>query len=130
MKEKKEMLITYMEANVAPILVDFMTGEDFPEAVVIPADIPQSELSCHYEGGKYVTPKWYNKLISPGSKKILVIDKIDEIKLKEQLKFIDILKYHQVSTYSLPKDSRIIVTASQVNKDTVCEEIFSLVAKI
>ena len=130
MNEKKEMLIAYMEANVVPILVDFMSGEDFGGAIILPANIPKEELDGHYEGEKYVPPKWYNKLISPNGNRLLIIDKIDTIKLEEQIKFGEILKYRKVSTYSLPKETRIIVTASKVNKDTVCEEIFSLVAKI
>ena len=62
--------------------------------------------------------------------KILVIDKIDSISKEEQVKFIEILKYRKVSTFELPKDIVIIVTANKISKDTINEEIYSLLAHI
>ena len=41
-----------------------------------------------------------------------------------------ILKYRKVNTYKLPENCVIMVTADKINKDTINENIFSLVAKI
>ena len=44
MQEKKEMLLTYLKSNVAPVLVDFLPINDFDFAVTIPANIDIKEL--------------------------------------------------------------------------------------
>ena len=125
MKDKKEMLLSYIKVNVVPVLVDFMSASDFDNAVVLPANTPVSELNGHYEGTEFVPPKWFNELTS---NKYLIIDKIDTISKEEQKKFIEILKYRKISTFDLPNECRIIVTASEI--DNVDEEILSLVAMI
>lgn len=129
MKNKKELLKPYIRANVAPILVNFITGKDIPGAIVIPADVDIKELNGHYEGLNYCPPKWYNELINNDSK-VLVIDLIDSINKEKQLNFIELLEYRKLSTFELPKDIIIIVTAKEINKDKISEEIYSLVAKI
>ena len=75
-------------------------------------------------------PKWYNELVTNNNSKVLVIDLIDSINKEEQLKFIELLEYRKISTFELPKDCVIIVTAKEVNKDKISEEIYSLVAQI
>ena len=130
MKDKKEMLLSYIKANVAPILVDFIDGKDFPGAIVIPADVDAKELNGHYESTEFNPPEWLKKLEPTSAPTILVIDKIDSIPKDEQLKFVEILKYRQVSTFELPKNTVIVVTANEINKDKINEEILSLVARI
>ena len=49
---------------------------------------------------------------------------------EEQKKFIEILEYRKISTFEIPNDVVIIVTANNINKDTINEEIYSLVAHI
>lgn len=127
MEDKKEVLFSYFKTNVAPILVDFIFGKDFNNAVILSADISVNELNGHYEDINFVPPFWFNEL---KDKKILVIDKIDNVLKDEQLKFIELLKYKKISTFSLPDDVVIIVTANKINSDTIHEEILSLVAKI
>ena len=130
MENKKELLMSYIKANVAPILVNFISGKDIPGAIVISADVDAKELNGHYEGANYMPPKWYNDLITNNNSKVLVINLIDSINKEEQLKFIELLKYRKVSTFELPTDCVIIVTAKEVNKDKISEEIYSLVAQI
>ena len=129
MKNKRELLISYIKANVAPILVNFIAGKDIPGAIIIPANIDQKELNGHYEGDNFLAPKWLNKILS-NSSFVLVIDNIDSILKEEQLKFIELLKYRKISTFELPKNCVIIVTANEINKDKISEEVFSLVARI
>ena len=79
MQEKKEMLLTYLKSNVAPVLVDFLPINDFDFAVTIPANIDIKELNGHYEGLDFIPPKWLNEILSSTKNKMLVIDKIDTI---------------------------------------------------
>lgn len=130
MENKKEMLLSYIKANVAPILVDFISGKDINGAVVLPANVDVKELNGHYDGADFMPPKWLNEILSTNASKILVIDKIDTILKEEQLKFCEILEHRKVSTFKLPKNCVVIVTANEINKDKISEEIFSLVARI
>ncbi len=130
MEDKKEMLLSYIKANVAPILVDFIFSEDLKGAVVLPADIDAKELNGHYEELEFVPPKWFNDITNTNGIKLLVIDKVDRIPKEEQLKFCELLKYRKISTFELPKSCVIIVTANEINKEKINEEIFSLVSRI
>ena len=130
MEDKKEMLLSYIKANVAPVLVDFISSKDLNEAVVLPANIDVKELNGYYDGADFMPPKWLNEILSTNESKFLVIDKIDTILKEEQLKFCELLEYRKISTFELPKNCVIIVTANEINKDKINEEIFSLVARI
>ena len=130
MKNKKELLISYIRANVAPILVDFISGNDISGAVVLPANVDLKELNGHYNGADFMPPKWLNEILSTNASRILVIDKIDSISKEEQLKFCELLEHRKISTFELPKNCIIVVTANEINKDKISEEIFSLVARV
>lgn len=126
---KRELLMSYIKSNVAPILVDFIDGSSIPNCVVLPASCEITELNGHYDNTEFVSPEWLNKL-EGSTPTILVIDKIDSIPKNEQTKFVEILKYRQVSTFELPKNTVIVVTAKKINENTINEEIYSLVAHI
>lgn len=130
MEDKKEMLLSYIKSNVAPILVDFISGQDLKGAIVLPANIDAKELNGHYDGADFMPPKWLNEILSTNANRILVIDKIDTISKDEQLKFCELLEYRKISTFNLPESCVIIVTANEINKYKINEEIFSLVARI
>lgn len=130
MEGKKEILLAYIRANVVPILIDFVSGSEINNAVIIPANVDIKELNGHYEETNFMPPKWFNDIINTNGRKILVIDKIDRVSKEEQLKFCELLEHRKISTFELPKDCIIIVTANEVNKDKISEEIFSLVARI
>ena len=127
---KRELLMSYIKSNVAPILVDFIDGNNIPNSVLLPANLEISELNGHYKNIEFHPPEWLNKLKNSNTPTILVIDKIDSIPKNEQTKFLEILKYRQVSTFELPKNTVIVVTAEYINENTINEEIYSLVAHI
>ena len=129
MEDKKEVLISYIKANVAPILVDFIFGEDIDDAVVLPANLNVKELNGHYEGVDFLPPKWLEEILN-SNKRLIVIDRIDTIPKEEQMKFCELLEYRKISTFDLPKNCVIIVTANEINKDKINEEVFSLVARV
>ena len=93
MKEKRELLMSYIKVNIAPILVDFITGKDLEGAIILPSNISNEELNGHYINDIYKPPKWLDKMIFSNKQSILVIDNIDSINKEEQEKFIEILKY-------------------------------------
>ena len=130
MESRKELLLSYIKTNVAPILVDFIFGQDLEDAVILPANIDKKELNGHYEEMNYVPPKWLNELLNKKKNPLLVIDQLDIIPKIEQKKFIELLKYRKVSTFDLPNNCRIIVTANKINEEMINEEVFSLVARI
>lgn len=130
MENKKELLSSYIKANVAPILVNFIEGKDIPGAIIIPANIEQKDLNGHYENEIFLAPKWLNEVLSTNASSVIVIDNIDSISKEEQSKFIELLEYRKISTFELPKNCVIIVTAKEINKDKISEEIYSLVAHI
>ena len=127
---KRELLMSYIKSNVAPILVNFIDGNNIPNSVVLPANIEISELNGHYVNTEFISPEWLNKLKNSNTPTILVIDKIDSIPKNEQKKFVEILKYRKVSTFEIPKNTVIVVTAKEINENTINEEIYSLVAHI
>ena len=130
MENKKEILLSYIKANVAPILVDFISSKDLDDAVVVPANVDVKELNGHYDGVDFLPPKWLNEILNTNASRVLLIDKIDSISKEEQLKFCELLEHRKISTFELPKNYVILVTANEINKDKINEEIFSLVARI
>lgn len=130
MEKRREMLLSYIRANVAPILVDFISSKDLNGAIVLPANVDVKELNGHYDGVDFMPPKWLNEILNTNDSRILVIEKIDTIEKEEQLKFCELLEHRKISTFDLPKSCVIIITANEVNKDKISEEIFSLVAQI
>lgn len=127
MNEKIKVLNEYIKANVGPILVDFIDVKEQVKSVVLPANCSIDELNGHYESDKYCPPKWFLDL---KSNSLLIIDNIDSIGKNEQMKFIELLKYRKISTFELPEYVRIIVTAKDVNKENINEEVYSLLVHI
>ena len=130
MREKKEMLLSYVKANIAPILVDFIFGQDLEDSIVLPANIDIKELNGYYDDINFMPPKWLNQILNTNTSKLLVIDKIDSIPKEEQLKFCELLKYRKISTFELPKNCLVIVTCSDLTANKINEEVYSLLAQI
>lgn len=121
---KLELLFSYIKVNVAPIIVDFISAQDIPNALIIDAS-NNPDLSGHFAGTLYLPPEWFNKI---NEKVIFVIDNLDKISKEEQLKFKELLKYKKVSTFNLPEDMRVLVTVE--NKENLNEEIYSLLISL
>jgi len=129
-KTKMEILKTYIEANVAPILVAGVKTSDIKGAVVIPANCPDAELTSHWVGAEERPPAWFVQLTNQAAK-FLVIDGIDTIKPAAQVKFLEILTHRQVaSAWKLPADCVIILTANKITPKTINEEVYAVVAHV
>lgn len=128
-KERLEMLNEYIKSGITPILIENMPASVFDNATILDANCDISDLNGHYENINFVAPSWYNKL-KQNQTKMLVINNINEIDVNEQTKFIEILKYKKISTFDLPKDCIIIVTAKNLKERPINEEVYSLLAHI
>lgn len=131
-KEKLEMLNEYLKTTNIPVLVEDIPLEIFSDYVIIPSDINVKELDGHYEKAEYCPPSWCTSLVDKHkeNKAFLVITDINKISKNDQAKFVEILKYKKVSTFDLPKDVRIILTANNLKENEISEEIYSLLAHI
>ena len=128
-KERLEMLNEYIKSGITSILIENMPASVFDNATILNANCDISDLNGHYENINFVAPSWYNKL-KQNQTKMLVINNINEIDVNEQTKFIEILKYKKISTFDLPKDCIIIVTAKNLKERPINEEVYSLLAHI
>lgn len=130
--ERLELFKSYLKAGISPLLVQNIPVNIFDNFVIIKANIDKSELNGHYEDTEFVPPIWYKELIEKSkiNTAILIIENINEIDINEQIKFIEILKYKKVSTFELPKNCIIIVTCSDLSKNKINEEVYSLLVQI
>ena len=128
MKDKQEILNTYIKTNVVPIVIDFLESKDIPNSIVLNPTKEKIELDGHYEGIEYKPPKWLEILLNDPTKLILVIDDLEKIPIEEQNKFIEILKYRQISTFEIPEEYRIIIISKDYKK--LSKEIQNLTALI
>ena len=129
-KDRLELLKSYIEIAVAPILVSNISSDFFDNSVIIKSTIDIEKLNGHYEDVNFCPPKWYDELIkkSKDGFVFLVIENINEISIEEQIKFIEILKYKKVNTFKLPENSLVIVTSSDLSK--INRDIYSLLVQI
>lgn len=127
--ERMENLEGLIKSGINTILLEDMPASIFSESVILNADCDMFNLNGHYEGIDFKAPDWYYKLINL-SEPILVISNINSINPVEQRKFIEILKYRKVSTFDLPKNTIILVTANNLKENKINEEVYSLLAHI
>ena len=131
-KERLEMFKTFVGLGISPLLIPKLPTDMFENAVVVNSNIAREELTGHYEGEKYCPPKWYSELVEKSDDKnsLLIIKDINEIDVKEQTKFIEILKYKKVSTFEFPDNTLIIVTCTDLSNKKIAEDVYSLLAQI
>lgn len=128
--EELEHLKEFMKHTDYPILVNNLPSELYEGAVTLESDIDVSLLNGHYEGINYEAPQWF-KVLEENAKlgtSLLIINGIDELDEDEQMKFGEIFKYRKISTFEIPTNVKIIVTAN--HKGKVVEEIYSLLVHI
>lgn len=131
-KERALILETYIKSNISPILLENIPAKCFEDAIILDSNCDISLLNGHYEDIDFVAPNWYNKLLENSKKgnSILIIDNINSIPKDEQTKFIEILKYKKISTFDLPKNCFIIVTANNLKENPINKEVYSLLVQI
>ena len=127
--ERMDMLEGLLKSKVSPVLIENFPASIFNDAVILESNCAIEDLNGHYEGVDFLPPLWYKKLESL-SEKLLVISNINKISVEEQKKFVEILKYKKVSTFKLPENTIILVTASNLEENKINEEVYSLMAHI
>lgn len=127
--ERMEMLEGLLKSKVSPVLIENFPASIFTDAVIIDSNCSIEELNGHYEGVDFCPPEWYKNLENL-PEKILVISNINKIPESEQKKFVEILKYKKISTFDLPDNTIILVTASNLEENKINEEVYSLMAHI
>ena len=118
--------LTYLEESIKNI--EKMPQSTYEE--IIEKYVEMNIAHPFREGNGRSTRIWLNQILNTNTSKLLVIDKIDSIPKEEQLKFCELLKYRKISTFELPKNCVIIVTATTINNKKINNEILSLVAQI
>ncbi len=131
-KEKLEMLNEYLKNTNMPILVEDVPSDLFSEYITLPSNVSVGQLVGHFENTKFLPPSWFTELVKKceENKGILVITDINKINKYDQGKFVEILKYRQVSTFKLPEEVHIILTASNLKEKEMNEEVYSLLVHI
>ena len=131
-QEKIIMLEKYIKAGSSPILLENFNTENLKNAVILNSDCDNSLLNGHYEDINFVAPEWYNQILekSKNTYSLLVIKDLNKIDKEEQLKFLELFKYKKVSTFELPKNCVIVVTCTNLEENSISEEIYSLLAHI
>lgn len=130
--EKIEMLETYIKCGISPIILEDFSIENLKNAVVLEANCRINMISGHYEGATFVAPDWFNKLQQNSKNRycLLVVNNINKISKKEQLKFVELFKYKKIGTFELPKNCIIIATCSNLKENQMSEDLYSLCAHI
>ena len=130
--ERLELLKDYIKTGTSPLLIENIPTDIFNNSVIIDANIDDSELNGHYEDDKFCPPPWYNELIKKSSDyyAVLIINNINSVDINKQNRFIEILKYNKVSTFNLPKNSLVVVTCNNLDKNKISEEVYSLLVYI
>lgn len=116
MKNRIELLITHLVNSDIPVLVESINLNEIPNSVVIDSNICDSDLFGYYEEFVFHSPGWLDEIQYTNDMKILIINNIDFLKKSEQRKFIDIIKYGQISKFDLPNNYKVLLVASDLSK--------------
>lgn len=96
-----------------PVIIQGISAKIFKNAIIIPADIPSSELGTKIDDkGNIIFPNWLEKLkqMEKMDKAIIVcIDGLDKIDPDEQQKFYGMLKYNGINGYKFSNATRIVI---------------------
>lgn len=129
--EIKNMIEEYIKLNTIPLLIS-VDKNIFKNYTEIKANCSNEVLKGEYTLDGYQTPSWYNEIKSKENNKfnLLIITEFDKADKEKQKRFVELLKYRQIGTLTLPKNCTIIVLANTINEESIDREIYSLVAHI
>ncbi len=103
-----------------PIIFQGVDISLVPNAIVIPASIPSSELGIVPDNkGKYKYPAWVMELVVKSKKSdrvCICIDGLDDLKEGDQQKFYGMLKFGGLNGFKFPKGTKIFLFVKDMNK--------------
>ena len=119
-----ELISSYIEKDLTPILIkDELYSGISNLGVTLNSNCTLDELNGSYdEKGNFIPPKWFD---IANNKRLLIIRNIDAIPVKEQLKFMEILKYKKVNEFMFKK---LIILLTHGN-NPINEEILRIAVK-
>ena len=128
--EQKEKLAKVIRDNSNwPLLVEGVSSENFPTAVVLPATTCSSELGVKMEQNGIKFPSWLAQINekSKTSKRVfLLIEGLNNIDSLDQEKFYGLIKYNGVNGYKLPAGTQIIIVVPNGESEKINKRIASL----
>ena len=118
-RDKLMLLNDYLKIGDIPILIN-LPSSIFEEAIILNKDDSLYDLN------------WYNKLVErcKSDRCILILNKINELDKKEQLKYVELLKYRKIGNNKIPDNTIIVVLYDDLENNRLCEEVYSLLAHI
>jgi len=126
--DKQKKLLQILNNNQEwPLMIQGVSARNFPNAVVIPATIPSTELGLIPTIDGYQYPKWVMSILVKAKKAkrvLLCIDALDSIDKSEQEKFYGILKYKRLNGFKFPTGLQIIVTTKN------CTDVSPKIARL
>lgn len=130
-EEMKNTIEEYVKANVIPILTT-VNKEVFKNYTEIKSDCTDEFLKGAFDKDGFKKPSWYDAVKDKENDNInlLIITDFDKTDKAKQKRFTELLKYRQIGALTLPKNCAIIVLATTINKESIDEEVYSLVAHI
>lgn len=132
-KTQIDLLGEYIKAGKGVILLKEVPESSIKKgAVVLEANIQNSELMGYYDNLEYITPHWYKRLVesSKTHTPVLIIKDINKISEKEQRKFIELFKYKKIYIHKLPENCMIFATYSDLEKNPIEQELYSFMVHI
>lgn len=102
-----------------PLIIQGASGANFPEAIIIPAEIPSADLGIIVDENGLNLPFWVKKMkeiCEKNQKIVLCIENLDKISAEEQEKFCGMLKFKAINGFNFPENTQILITAGNVEK--------------
>ena len=119
-KSELEKLYKVVENNYKwPLILENVSVDYFPHAVIIPATISSSELGVIPGANGDKIPMWLRSLLivsKRNERPVVIIDKLDEVDLDTQEEFYGMLKMKGLNGYDLPKNTQFLITVNDVEK--------------
>ena len=123
--ESMELLKEVINNSDVPVLIEDYNLVHIKNYVEVDA---LAGLDNFIENSKNEAPAWYYKL--DDNNRILVIRNIDSLRLDEQSKIGEILKYRKVGSHKLKDNVKILVTCGTMNYNNISKNIISLTSQI
>ncbi len=117
-KEKLIEIKDVISSLRTPLIVENIYCDIFKNAITIDAS---SDIKNFTD-----TPMWLNEI---EGKNYLIIKNIDYISKEDQLKLVDILKYHKVGTNKI-YNTVVVLTVDKMDLNYINDEIISLTVQI
>lgn len=113
-----------------PLILEGVNAEWFNNATILDANISSTELGIRNSETGFIYPNWLKQLLEKSKNikthNLLVIDKLENLDIEEQRKFIGLLKHKGVNGLKFPEGTQIIIVIEKGKIDKISKDIASL----